>query len=198
MLRPVKERLLAPVALAIGSRISPLAVSLTGFVVGLGGALFAARGAFRMGLACWLGNRLLDGIDGTLARTQGAQSDFGGYADIVLDFVVYAAIPIAFVVARPAAANGFAALVLLASFYVNAASWMYLAAILERRDAGARSRRELTTVTMPEGLVGGTETILIYVTFFLWPERVGLLFSLMAALVGATVCQRLLWAARRL
>ena len=198
VLRPIKERLLAPVARAIGPRLSPLAVTLAGLVAGLGSAALVARAAYGAGLVCWLLNRLLDGLDGTLARTHGAQSDFGGYVDIVLDFVVYAAIPIAFVVAAPTEGTSLAALVLLASFYVNAASWMYLAAILERRDAGARSRDELTTITMPEGLVGGTETVLLYVTFFVWPERAVLLFCLMSALVLATVCQRIAWAARRL
>ena len=198
VLRPIKERLLAPVARAIGPRVPPLAVTLAGCVVGLGSAVLVARAAYGAGLVCWLANRLLDGLDGTLARTQGAQSDFGGYVDIVLDFVVYAAIPIAFVVAAPTVATSLAALSLLACFYVNAASWMYLAAILERRDAGARARDELTTVSMPEGLVGGTETVLLYVTFFLWPERVVLLFSIMSTLVLATVCQRIGWAARRL
>lgn len=198
VLRPIKERLFAPVARAVGSRVSPLAVTLAGLVVGLGAAVLVARAAYVAGLVCWLANRLLDGLDGTLARSQGASSDFGGYVDIVVDFVVYATIPIAFVLAVPTVATSLAALSLLACFYVNAASWMYLAAILERRDAGARSRDELTTITMPEGLVGGTETVLLYTTFFLWPERVAPLFLLVAALVLATVCQRIAWAARRL
>ena len=197
-LRPIKERLLAPVARAIGPSVSPLAITLAGFVAGLGAAVLVARAAFAAGLVCWLVNRLLDGLDGTLARTQGQPSDFGGYIDIVLDFVVYAAIPIAFVLAVPTVATSLAALLLLASFYVNAASWMYLSAILERRDAGARSRGELTIITMPEGLIGGSETVLLYTTFFLWPERVVLLFCVMSALVLVTVCQRIAWAARRL
>ena len=198
LLRPIKERLLAPVARAIGPRLSPMTVTLAAFGVGVGSAVLVARGAYGAGLACWLANRVLDGLDGTLARIHGTQSDFGGYVDIVLDFVVYAAIPIGFVLAAPTVATCVAALALLASFFVNGASWMYLAAILERRDAGARARRELTTITMPDGLVAGTETVLLYIAFFLWPERVVLLFSVMSALVVATVCQRLVWAARRL
>lgn len=34
------------------------------------------------------------GIDGLVARVSGQQTDFGGYLDILCDFVVYAAIPI--------------------------------------------------------------------------------------------------------
>ena len=91
-----------------------------------------------------------------------------------------------------------AALALIGSFYVNAASWMYLSALLERRGAGARARGELTSVTMPEGLVGGTETIVFYTLFFLWPKHLVVLFLLMTALVVVTVVQRLLWAMQHL
>ena len=198
MLRPVKERVLAPVARAMGRRVSPLALTVVGFTAGIWAAAMVARGSYHAALVFWFANRMIDGLDGTLARIQGAQSDFGGYADIVADFVVYAAIPIGFVVASPSMPVALMALALLASFYVNAASWMYLAAILERRDRGAAQRGELTTITMPDGLVGGTETIVFYAGFFLWPERIVLLFGLMSVLVLATVCQRVVWAARRL
>jgi hypothetical protein len=81
---------------------------------------------------------------------------------------------------------------------VNAASWMYLAAILERRGAGAAARGELTTITMPRGLVGGTETVVFYALFLALPRTLVPLFILMTALVLVTVMQRLVWAVRRL
>ena len=79
-----------------------------------------------------------------------------------------------------------------ASFYVNAAGWVCLAAILERRDAGARRRGELTSVTMPEGL-GGAETIVLFTAFFIWPQRIVPLFAGMSLLVVITVAQRMVW-----
>ncbi|HWJ32387.1 MAG: CDP-alcohol phosphatidyltransferase family protein [Gemmatimonadaceae bacterium] len=201
LLRPLKERMLTPAATVVGGSIHPIVVTLAAFVVGLGAAVAAALGMNGVGLTLWLVNRVLDGFDGTLARAQGAQSDVGGYVDIVLDFVVYAAIPLGLVVAaappeRPALAVS--ALGMLSSFYVNAASWMYLAAILERRGAGAAARGELTTVTMPRGLIGGTETIVLYALFFALPRLLVPLFGLTTALVLVTVLQRLAWAARHL
>jgi phosphatidylglycerophosphate synthase len=200
-LRPVKERLLAPLAAALGRGLSPMLVTLAAFAVGLGAALCAARGAYGAGLALWVANRVLDGLDGTLARVQGRQTELGGYVDLLLDFVVYAAVPIGLALG---AGDGVrdralvAALALLASFYVNAASWMYLAAVLERRGAGAAARGELTTVTMPAGLVGGTETVVGFALFFLLPQHLVALFWAMAALVAVTVVQRLAWAVRTL
>ncbi|MEP6991281.1 MAG: CDP-alcohol phosphatidyltransferase family protein, partial [bacterium] len=77
-------------------------------------------------------------------------------------------------------------------------SWMYLAALLERRDLGARVHGELTSITMPEGVVGGTETVLFYTLFFLFPHHLVVLFGSMAALVLVSVVLRLVWAARQL
>lgn len=41
--------------------------------------------------------RVLDGLDGVVARQRNKQTDFGGYLDIVLDFTVYSIIPVALV-----------------------------------------------------------------------------------------------------
>jgi len=195
-LRRVKDRLLAPVAGALGAHIAPNLISLAALMVGLAAAGLAWQDQRGWALLCWLVNRLLDGLDGTQARVHQTQSDFGGYLDIVLDFVVYAAIPLGLMLAQPTLFGSGA--FLLASFFVNAASWMYLAAILERRQAGASSRGELTTITMPPGLVAGTETVMFYTAMIAWPSARDTLFMVMAALVAVNVIQRLLWAHRHL
>lgn len=198
LMRRLKERLFLPVARRVGRRLSPIGVTVAAFLVGLLAAWLAARGAYGWGLLCWALNRVLDGFDGTLARVTGRQTDFGGYLDILLDFAVYAVIPIALALATPSPAVLVALAWLLGSFFVNAASWMYLSAILERRAAGAAQRGELTTVTMPPGLVAGTETVIFLSLFLLFPAWLVPLYATMAALVGLTIVQRLVWAARHL
>jgi phosphatidylglycerophosphate synthase len=198
-LRVVAGRLLAPVARALGPRVPPLAVTAVGLVVGLAAAAAAWRGAYALGLACWLANRALDGLDGALARTHRRQSDVGGYLDLLADFAVYAAVPIGLALGAPAdAALPRVVLALLASFYVNAASWLYLSAVLERRGRGAAARGEPTSITMPAGLVAGAETIALYALALAWPARAAAIFGLMAALVALTVAQRIGWALRHL
>lgn len=201
LLRVLKDRWLAPWARALGPGVSPTLVTVLACLVGLGAAGAAAAGRFGWGLALWAGNRTLDGLDGTLARVHDRQTDFGGYLDILLDFLVYAVVPIGLARgAKDVAAPWlpWAALALLASFFVNAASWMYLSALLEGRRAGATARGELTSVTMPPGLVAGTETVILYSCFFLFPRRLAELFALMAGLVGVTIAQRVVWARRHL
>ena len=198
LLRVLKDRLLEPLARLLGPRVAPNAVTVFALLVGLAAGAAAWRRAYGVALALWALNRLLDGLDGTLARVHGRQTDFGGYLDILLDFAVYTAVPTGLALGRPTLPVLAAGLALLGSFFVNAASWMYLSAVLERRGAGAAARGERTTVTMPPGLIAGAETVVLYTLFLVFPGRLAELFGVMAALVYATVGQRLVWARRHL
>jgi phosphatidylserine synthase len=137
VLRRLKDRILNPVALALPG-VSPGALTALGLVVGLGSAYGAWHGRFGLALALWLANRILDGLDGAVARVHGKATDFGGYIDLVADFVVYGAVPAA-IALRPGAdpALAAAAVVLLATFYVNTVSWTVASALLEKRAQGA-------------------------------------------------------------
>lgn len=192
-LRAYKDALLRPLTNCTGN-VSPNTITVLAAVVGLVAAGAAATSLYRPALGLWLANRVLDGLDGLVARRCNRQSDFGGYLDIVLDFVVYALVPIGIYWGMPTHAAAVSLIFLLGSFYVNSASWMYLAALLEKRQAGAAVCGELTSVTMPVGLIGGTETILFYCACLLWPAQLPWLFSLMAGLVIVGVGWRLRWA----
>jgi phosphatidylglycerophosphate synthase len=197
MLRTYKDSLLRPVAARLGT-ISPNLITVLAAVAGLAAAGAAAWPLYGLALALWLLNRILDGLDGVVARDSNRQSDFGGYLDIVLDFVVYASIPIGIYFGAPTALHAVTVILLLGAFYVNGASWIYLSAILEKRQVGANARGELTTITMPNALIGGTETILFYTAFLIWPGQFAWLALLMALLVLLGVGQRVLWARRHL
>jgi phosphatidylglycerophosphate synthase len=192
-LRVYKDDVLRPLAGKLG-RVPPNSITVLAMLVGLASAGTAAIQWYWLALGLWLLNRVLDGLDGMVARAHGRQSDFGGYLDIVLDFVVYAAVPIGLYLGNPTGMNAVSLILLLSSFYVNAASWIYLSALLEKRAAGAGARGELTSVTMPGGLVGGTETILFYAAFLIWPNLLPWLFGAMAAMVALGIAQRLRWA----
>jgi phosphatidylglycerophosphate synthase len=193
LLRGLKDRLLAPLA-RLCVAVPPDVISLIAFGFGLAAAWAAYRGAWTAGLLLWLANRITDGLDGAVARLADRQTDFGGYLDIMLDFVVYALIPVGCALGSESRPVWSSAIILEATFFVNAASWMYLSAVLEKRQAGAAARGELTTVTMPPGLIAGFETVVFFSLFYLVPARQALLFSVMAALVAVTIGQRLIWA----
>ncbi len=205
VLRPAKDRLLRPLAAGVAGWAHPHAITAVGGALGVGCALLctqvspAARGA---ALALWLLSRVVDGLDGAVARRRGEASDLGGYLDIMVDFAVYALVPLG--LAYGAAPGGGIAVwgslaALLASFYVNSASWMYLAAVMEKRGRARLSGGgPATSVVMPTGIVEGTETILLYVLYIMLPAALVPLFALSVALVLATTVQRVVWAVRTL
>ena len=195
LLRGLKDRLLTPLATLLRG-VPPNVLSLIALLLGLSAAVAAATGAWAAGLVLWLANRVTDGLDGTVARVAGRQTDFGGYLDILLDFIVYAAIPLGFAMQSTDRLVLVLAVALEGMFLVNACSWMYLSAVLEKRASGARVTGELTTVTMPPALVAGFETVIFFALFYLFPLKLPLLFGLMTTLVGLNVVQRLVWARR--
>ncbi len=80
--------------------ISPDGLTLLGFAIGVLALPFLALGWYSAALVAILFNRLLDGLDGALARRRGL-SDAGGFLDIALDFLFYALVPFGFILADP-------------------------------------------------------------------------------------------------
>ncbi len=196
LLRPLKDKLLDPFAKLIGRFLSPHAVTLISLLLGVASVAAVFYDRLGAALILWILNRITDGLDGAVARVTGKSSDIGGYIDIMADFLIYAALPITFALQSPAEGALTAAAVLLASFYINAGAWMYLSALLEKR--GRAGTREVTAVTMPEGLIGGTETVIFFTLFFLLPQYLLYLFYIMAALTLVAAAQRIAWALRKL
>lgn len=160
---PALDRLGARLAAA---GVSADAVTVAACLAGLLAAGLIAHLAFAAGLAVLLLSRLGDGLDGAIARA-GRPTDFGGFLDIVLDFVFYGAIPLGFVLADPQH-NAVAGAVLIFSFYVNGASFLAYAVLAEKKGLStrARGRKSLYFTT---GLAEATETILVFASACLWP-----------------------------
>lgn len=194
-LRKLKDRMFEPVA-RLFLNINPKALTLAGFIFGLFSAYFAFTGLTLFALAMWLFNRGLDGLDGAVARLHEKQDDLGGYLDIMADTVIYALLPFSLVAGLNSTSAYLALAVMLAMFYINTASWMFLAAILEKR--ALRNTGTQTTIIMPSGLVAGFETILFYSAFLLFPAQVVTLFIIFSILVLITVLQRFIWAGLKL
>lgn len=195
--RPIKDRLVDPVARRVPAMVPVGVLTGAALVVGLAAALSAAAGLVIVSVGLWLCNRVLDGLDGAVARSRQSTSDLGGYVDIVGDVVVYAAVPLGVAVALGSRSGWIAVAALLAVLYVNAVSWAVLAALLEKRGAGVSTTAEATSIRMPTGLVEGAETIVGYSLLLLLPHRAVEIASILAGLVGVGIVQRIV-AARRL
>lgn len=169
------------------------AVTLAGLALGLAAAGLIALGLFLPALGLLLLSRLMDGLDGAVARAT-RRTDFGGYLDITADFAFYGAVPLAFVALDPAA-NGLAGAFLLASFYLNGASFLGFAVLAERRGL-ATSARGAKNLYFSGGLLEGTETIAFFVALCLLPAWFPALATVFGALCVLTAVTRMLHARR--
>lgn len=175
-----------------GVGVTANALTFTGLAVGLAGAAAIGAGQIGWGLALIVANRLLDGLDGAVARARGP-SDLGGYFDIVADFAFYVSIPLAFGVLSPA--NTLPALVLVASFVLTGVSFLAFAVIAAKRgdETAAHGAKSFFYST---GLAEGAETIAVFIAMCLWPAWYGPIAYAYAGLCVLTVFQRSAMAAR--
>ena len=192
-LRKFKDQVGAPLAQRL-SGVSPIIITVVALVAGLLAAWFAFAQFYSVAFGFWILNRVLDGLDGLMARMHDKQSDFGGYVDILTDFVAYAVLPIGLVAGSPSNERYLALAFMLASFYINTASWMYLAALLEKRALHGNDTQ--TSIVMPAGLIGGFETIIAFGVFTLFPAYLTILYIIFTVLIFITIAQRLIWAKR--
>lgn len=142
-------------------------ITVLGFVVGM--IAVPALYFEQTGLALFLiiMNRLMDGLDGAVARVQGP-TDLGGYLDITLDFIFYSAIVFGFALMNPLE-SALAASFVIFSFMGTGSSFLAFAIMAEKRsierlDYGRKSLYFLG------GLAEGSETIAFLVLICVFPE----------------------------
>lgn len=193
LMRPIIDPPLNRLArLIVRTGVSANALTLAAVPFAIGAA--AAIAVERYGLALLLIalNRVLDGVDGPLARIRGS-TDFGGYLDIVCDFVFYAAIPVGFGLADPR--NLQPALVLLASFIGAGTSFLAFAVFAAKRGMETRAQGA-KSFYFAAGLAEGTETIAVFVLACLWPAAFPQIAYAYAAICAVTVAGRIVLARR--
>lgn len=192
-LRPLIDPPLNAMGRALARRgIGANAVTLAGLVPALAASFAIAHHHYLAGLAIILLNRLLDGLDGAVARASGL-TDFGGYLDTLADYVFYVAVPVGFGLA--ATENTVAAMLLIASFTLTCASFLVFAAIAAKRGEESTEHGS-KSFFYSTGLAEGAETIAAFVAMCLWPAQFSAIAIGFAALCLLTVVQRSLLARR--
>lgn len=190
LLRPVLERG-ARVLQQLG--LTANAVTGIGFAVGMGAALAIAQRRYGVGLVLLLASRLCDGLDGALARLT-RPTDRGAFLDIVLDFLFYASIPLAFAISSPVE-RALPAAVLLAAFIGTGSSFLAYAVLAERRGLRSDSHPRKGFFYLG-GLTEATETLICFVLMCVLPAFFALWAYGFAALCALTIATRL-WAGWR-
>jgi len=200
MFDPLLRRLIDPPLDRAGAWLADHGVSanqatLAGLAVGLLSVPLLAFGHTIAALVVILLNRLIDGLDGAIARrSRPTATAFGGYLDVVCDAAFYAAVPLGFALAH--ADNALWATLLLASFMCTGASFLGRAVMAAQRgepDDGVRGRKSFF---YSAGLIEGSETILAFVLFCFLPGLFPWLAGAFAAMCFWTAAARVLLESR--
>jgi phosphatidylglycerophosphate synthase len=178
-LRQVKDRLLLPLVPLLPRSITPNGITFLAFLFGLLACFTAATPSLiSWAVYPWFVNRLLDNLDGALARSRRVSSELGGFLDLLSDFIVYSLLPISISYGQYRlhggdeggwlCGNSFLAITTLeATFHVNNFVLFYIAAV-----SATKQERELTSLTMKPALVEGFESGLIFTAMLIWPGHV--------------------------
>lgn len=187
LIKPAIDRLAAVLA---NMGVGPNLLTLTGFSIGMAAAALIATQHFLLAVMAILLSRLCDGLDGAVAR-RSHTTDAGGFLDIALDFVFYAAIPLAFAVADPQR-NALAAALLLAAFCGTMSSFLAFAAIA--------AKRKMDNLAWPDksfyflgGLTEATETLACFVAMCIWPQHFTVIATVYAGMCLVTTVTRIWW-----
>ncbi len=169
---------------AMGTRIAAVgvsanAVTVFGFLLGLSAVPLIAIEQYGAALVLILLNRLFDGLDGAVAR-HSLLTDFGGYLDIVCDFIFYSAIVFGFALARPE--NALYATFLIFSFMGTGSTFLTYAIMAEKHgiSTNIQGRKSLYYLG---GLAEGGETIAAMLLMCIFPD-----YFMIIALVFGGMC----------
>jgi phosphatidylglycerophosphate synthase len=184
LIDPYIARAAAPVA---GTGISANQVTLAGFAVALAALASIATEHYLFGLVFIVLNRLLDALDGAVAR-QTAATDLGGYLDIALDFVFYGGVPFAFALADPGRA--LAASFLIFSFIGTGSTFLTYAVFAARRGVETELRGKKSFYHQG-GLTEATETFIAFALVCIVPDWFGVVAYIFGTLCFVTAGMRI-------
>jgi len=193
MLDPLMRRLIDPPLAAMAAYrpkgFTPNKMTLVGLAFGLAACVLVAHGYFLTALAALLLNRLADGLDGAIARHDGAESLIGAYLDIVCDFIVWALLPLGFLAHNPE--NAMAAALLLSSFAMSMTVFLAFAIMAEKKGLSSQAQGKKHFFYL-SGLAEGTETIGFFVLVMLLPSAFSVGATIFALIVYVSVLGRIL------
>lgn len=146
--------------------LKPNHVTLMGFGFGLGAMAAVSLSYYATAFLFLCLNRLLDGLDGAVAR-HGSMNDHGGFLDILCDFIIYGGIVFAFALNNPE--NLLSAAFLLFSFIGPITAFLAYAIVAAKRQITTEIRGKKAFYYLG-GLCEGTETAIALLLMILFPE----------------------------
>lgn len=192
MLDPFVRKRIDPVLNSIGNKLASLKVSansitIFGFIMGLIAMFLISLNQYNISIVFICLNRIADGIDGAIARNT-KLTDFGGFLDIVCDFIIYSGIVFAFAIASPD--NIFYAAFLIFSFIGPITSFLAYAIIAAKRkiDSSLRGKKSFYYLG---GICEGTETAATLLLLCIFPTHFNIICLIYGVLCWITTLGRI-------
>lgn len=139
--------------------LTPAFVTVLALLTGLGAGFAIGYGQYSLAiLLLWLSGAL-DVLDGTLARHQNKESQFGAYMDLIFDRVVEGAVVLGFYFSAPE--HPLSYLVFFMGAMFNFTTFMVVGALF--KNEGNKSMH------YDVGIVERTETFVVFTLMLLWP-----------------------------
>lgn len=190
------RKLLAPPIQAIAARldhpgVTPNRITSLGLIMGLSGATAAGFHHWSLALGLWLISRVMDGVDGALARRRNPTGGCGagGFWDITADFISYGSFVIGVGVGSHGTLLPF--LIVLFAYYINGSSFLAFSSIAEKTGKQIDDGR---TLSFLPGIAEASETIFVHSIWCILPERAGLIAWIWAGIVLLSASFRILFA----
>ena len=149
--------------------------------------IFISNGQTYLAIIFIILNRVSDGLDGNLARIK-KTTKFGGYIDIIADYIFYVSIPLGF--ALLSKVNSFPTIILLISYIINLSSFLGLAAIKNLDDRELKNEKKSFYYSF--GIIEGAETFIFYVVVCICPSQYSFFAYIFSFLVFLTALKRIL------
>lgn len=186
-LSPYLEKPLARAgALLQGRGVPAEGVSAAAFALGAAGAVFAGAGWAKAAVALILANRIAAGLASGIVRAGGG--DFAAYLGIVLDFLFFAAVVLAFAFADPH--NALAAAILLFALLGLGATALAYGAVAARHGLSEDASGRPLVDVLAKAVEGG-ETTAVLIVMCLAPDYFAGIALLFAAACLATAAFRI-------
>ncbi len=152
-------------------------ITVVGFSIGTVGCTAIILHWYLVGLGCLLLNRIFDGLDGSYARTHQQQSDWGGFLDIVLDFIWYAAFAASFAVGELSntlvdSVTVIAIVYMVVSFVGTGTTFLAFSIIAAQNKIDVVGSEDKSIAYITNGPTEGFETILVLGAMCLFPKYI--------------------------
>ena len=163
-------------------------ISVAGLILSFISFYLILNGLFMVALFIFLSGRILDGVDGSLANKTNI-SEFGGFIDIVCDFISYSIIPLAFILKDNS--NAIFGSILLTTFFGTSSTFFGIAIFVNNKSIKKNPSKSFFYIG---GFMGGAVTILFLSLMFLFPDKFNLIALIFSILCILSTIERIFYA----